>query len=281
MFKLYPPNLMRYFLFAALAIYASLSHADTSATYTFSIVPQFKPAQLQQEWAPLIERISRETGVKLKLVIAPSIPKFEAELFKAMPDFAFMNPYQAAIAMKSSGYLPMLRDKKPLNGILVVRKDSTYKKLKDLDGKIIGFPAPNAFAASLYMRAKLSEEHSLQYTAKYLNNHNLVFKHILLGHVAAGGTVNSALNDEPQDVRDQLTILYQTPDAASHPIAAHSRVPEAVRKAVINSLLGMQQDVEGRALLKEIRLPNLVDANYASDYQPIEKLNIQKYLVAE
>jgi len=229
----------------------------------------------------LIERITRETGIKLKLVIAPSIPKFEAELYKATPDFAFMNPYQAAIAMKSSGYLPMLRDKKPLNGILVVRKDSPYKKLKDLNGQIIGFPAPNAFAASLYMRAKLTEENSLQFTAKYLNNHNLVFKHILLGHVAAGGTVNSALNDEPQDVRDQLTILYQTPDAASHPIAAHSRVPENIRKSVINALLGMQQDVEGRAMLKDARLPNLVDANYVSDYQPIEKLNIQKYVVAE
>ena len=280
MLKLYPPNFIRSFLFAALAIYASLGHADTSATYTFSVVPQFKPAQLQQEWAPVIERISRETGIKLKLVIAPTNPKFEADLYKSVPDFAFMNPYQAAIAMKSSGYLPMLRDKKPLKGILVIRKDSPYKKLNDLDGKIIGFPAPNAFAASLYMRAKL-EESSLKYTAKYLNNHNLVFKHVLLGHVAAGGTVSSALNDEPQDVRDQLTVLYQTPDAASHPIAAHSRVPENIRKSVTNSLLGMQQDVEGRAMLLDIRLPNLVDANYASDYQPIEKLNIQKYLVAE
>lgn len=281
MFNFSPFNLKRSLLLAVLGLYAAMSHADNTTTYSFSVVPQFKPAQLQQEWTPLIERITRETGIKLKLTIAPSIPKFESELFKGMPDFAFMNPYQAAIAMKSSGYLPMLRDKKPLNGILVVRKDSTYKKLKDLDGKNIGFPAPNAFAASLYMRAKLSEENSIQYTPKYLNNHNLVFKHVLLGHVAAGGTVNSALSDEPQDVRDQLTILYQTPDAASHPIAAHSRVPENVRKSVINSLLGMQQDVEGRAMLKDVRLPNLVDANYASDYQPIEKLNIQKYLVAE
>lgn len=276
-----PLNLKRSLLLAALGLYAAISHADNTATYTFSVVPQFKPAQLQQEWNPVIERITRETGIKLKLVIPPSIPKFEAELFKGMPDFSFMNPYQAAIAMKGNAYLPMLRDQKPLNGIIVVRKDSPYKNIKDLDGKIIGFPAPNAFGASLYVRAKLSEESAIKFTPKYLNNHNLVFKHILLGHVAAGGTVNSALNDEPQDVRDQLTVLYKTPDVASHPIAANSRVPEGVRKSVINSLIGMQQDVEGRAMLKDIRLPNLVDANYASDYQPIEKLNIQKYLVAE
>lgn len=281
MFNIAPLNFMRSLLLAFAAIYSSFSFADPSSTYTFSVVPQFKPSQLQQEWGPVIDRISRETGIKLKLVIPPSIPKFEAELFKGMPDFSFMNPYQAEIAMKSSGYLAMLRDKKPLNGILVVRKDSPYKKVKDLDGLTIGFPAPNAFGASLFVRAKLAEEYSLKFTPKFLNNHNLVFKHILLGHVAAGGTVNSALNDEPQDVRDQLAILYTTPDVASHPIAAHSRIPESARKAVINSLLGMQQDVEGRAMLKEIRLSNLVDANYATDYQPIEKLNMQKYLVAE
>lgn len=34
-------------------------------------------------------------------------------------------------------------------------------------------------------------------------------------------------------------------------------------------------------MLKEIRLSNLVDANYVTDYQPVEKLNIQKYLVEE
>jgi phosphonate transport system substrate-binding protein len=275
------PHLVRTFIIVILAFYASISHAETPATYTFSVVPQFKPAQLQQEWAPLLERISLETGIKLKLVIASTIPKFEAEFGKGTPDFAYMNPYQSVLAMKGNGYLPMLRDKKPLNGILVVRKDSPYKKIQDLNGKIIGFPSPNAFGASLYMRALLSEEANIKFTPRYLNNHTLVFRHVALGHVEAGGSVTSALNDEAPEMRNQLTVLYQTPDVASHPIVAHPRVPANVRKSVINSLLGMQQDADGRALLKEIRMSNLVDANFQNDYQPLDKLNIQKYLVQE
>jgi len=50
---------------------------------------------------------------------------------------------------------------------------------------------------------------------------------------------------------------------------------------VIASLMALMQDAEGRAMLKEIRMPNLVDANFQNDYQPLEKLNIQKYLVDE
>jgi len=274
-------NLIRSLSVVILAFYATISHAETAGTYTFSVVPQFKPAQLQREWAPVLERISNETGLKLKLVIAPTIPKFETEFGKGTPDFAYMNPYQSVLAMKGNGYLPVLRDKKPLNGILVVRKDSPYKKVQDLNGKIIGFPSPNSFGASLYMRALLSEEIKIKFTPRYLNNHTLVFRHAALGHVDAGGSVNSAFNDESPEMRNQLTVLYQTPDVASHPIVVHPRVTAAVRKSVINSLLGMQQDAEGRALLKEIRMPNLVDANFQNDYQPLDKLNIQKYLVQE
>lgn len=275
------PSFIRSTLIAlALTFTSALSYAD-SATYVFTVVPQFKPAQLQKEWTPILERITHETGIKLKLNIPTSILKFESELSKGTPDFAFMNPYEAVLGYKDNGYIPLLRDKKPLNGIVVVRKDSTYKKLSDLNGQTIGFPSPNAFGASLYIRAKLSEENPIKFTPKYLNNHNLVFKHVLLGHVAAGGTVNSALNDEEPEVRNQLTVLYQTPDTAPHPIGAHPRVPEQVRKAVVNSLINMQQDVEGRAMLKEVRMPNLTDANFKNDYQPLEKLNIQKYLVQE
>lgn len=273
-------NFFRSYLFVLLASLSSISLAE-SGTYVFAVVPQFKPAQMQSEWGPILERVSRETGYKLKLVIAPSIVKFESELNKAVPDFAFVNPYQAVMGMKGSGYQPVLHDKKPLNGILVVRKDSPYKKLQDLDGKIIGFPSPNAFGASLYMRALLSESNPIKFTPRYLNNHNLVFKHVALGHVQAGGTVNSAFNDETPELRDQLTVLFKTPDVASHPIVVHPRVPANVRKSVIASLLGMQQDVEGRAMLADIRFPNPVDANYQNDYQPLEKLNIHKYLVQE
>jgi phosphonate transport system substrate-binding protein len=264
-----------------LACFTSFSYAADDQTYVFSVVPQFKPAQLHKEWGPILARVSRETGIKLKLDIPSSIPKFEAELSKGLPDFAFMNPYEAVLGYKEHGYIPLIRNKKQLSGIVVVRKDSPYKTLSDLNNKEIGFPSPNAFGASLYIRARLSEDNPIKFTAKYLNNHNLVFKHVLLGHVAAGGTVNSALNDEDQATRDQLTILYQTPGVAPHPIGANPRVPEQVRKAVINAILNMQQDAEGRAMLDDIRMPELTDANYKNDYQPLEKLNLNKYYVEE
>ena len=281
MLNLYRLNLYRFILLAVLTFFSTSGYTETNNTYIFAVVPQFKPAQLYKEWGPIIERLSTETGVKFKLVLAPSITKFEGELKSGTPDFAMSNPYQAVVAAKEKGYLTLLRDKKPFNGILIVSKDSPYKSVKDLDGQVLGFPSPNAFAASLYMRAKLNDEFGIKFTPRYLNNHNLVFRHVAQGHVAAGGTVNAAFNDEPEDMRNQLTILYQTPDVAGPPISAHPRVPENIRKKVVSSFLGMMRDDAGRTMLKDIRMPNLVEADFQKDYAPLEKLNIQNYIVPD
>ena len=255
--------------------------SEPTAAYTFAVVPQFKPAQLHKDWGPLLERLSNETGAKFKLVIAPSITKFEEEIRTGTLDFALTNPYQAVVAVREKGYITLLRDKKPFNGILIVSKDGPYKKIQDLDGTVLGFPSPSAFAASLYMRAKLTEEYSLKFTPRYLNNHNLVFRHVAQGHVAAGGTVSSAFNDESADMRNQLNILYKTPDMAGPPIITHPRVPENIRKKIVSAMLGMLKDEAGRNLLKDIRMPGPVEADFLKDYAPLEKLNIHKYIVPD
>ena len=50
-----------------------------------SIVPQFQAAELHRDWLPLLERVSRDTGIALNLKLAPTIPRFEADLLGAGP----------------------------------------------------------------------------------------------------------------------------------------------------------------------------------------------------
>ncbi len=150
--------------------------AAPAVIYSFSVVPRVSPTQLHKEWQPIMERISLETGISLQLKISPSIPKFESEFIKGEPDFAYMNPYHAVIAKQAQGYIPLFRDNKLLTGILLVRKDSPYKSIQDLNGKTIGFPAPNAFGASLYLRALLTETFKIQFETRYLTTHSGCFQ---------------------------------------------------------------------------------------------------------
>lgn len=267
--------------FMVLGCLATPTTAQTPIQYRFSVVPQYSAVELHKDWVPVLARVSQESGVVLDLKVTNSIPLFEASFLKGEPDFAYMNPYHAVMARHAHAYMPLFRDTQPLSGLLVVRKDSAYKTLQDLNGQKIAFPAPHAFGASLYMRALLSESAGIKFEPVYLKTHPNVFRHVLRQEAAAGGTVGAAFNDELPDTRAQLQVLFQTPPAASHPVVAHPRVPEAVRKAVTQAFLNLAKDEEGRALLRRIRTPAPVLADYPRDYQPLERLTLQKYLVTE
>lgn len=276
-------SLLKWCALLAVAGIPAMSQAGSMSSpkiYTISVVPQYNGVQLHTEWAPLLARLSRETGVQFQLVLTKTIPQFETTFLAGEPDFAYLNPYHAVMAKRVRNYQPVVRDSKPLKGILVVRQDSPYQSLHDLDGKVIGFPAPNAFGASLYMRALLTDM-NVGFQTRFLSTHSNVHRSVLNGSVAAGGGVNTTLNDEALEVKSQLRILYQTPESAPHPIVVHPRVPDAVVKAVRESFLGLAKDAEGQKLLNEIRMPHPVVADYSKDYLPLERLKIEKFVVFE
>lgn len=266
-----------------LAALACSLHASAAppATYTVSIVPQFSVQQLHAEWQPLLKRVGDEAGVRLELKLHSTIPAFESAFLHGEPDFIYGNPYHAVMARRAQGYIPLVRDAEPLTGILVTAAQGPVKTLQDLDGKTLAFPAPNAFGASLYMRALLIEEAKVRIEPAYVKTHGNVYRLVALREYAAGGTVNQAFDDQPADLRAQLRVLYQTPGAAPHPLAAHPRVPQAQRKRVTAAFLKLADDEAGRALLKDARMPRPVEADYARDYLPLEKLRLDKYLLIE
>jgi phosphonate transport system substrate-binding protein len=249
--------------------------------FTIGVVPQFTPVEIYERWGPLVKELENRTGLKFELKTYKSIPEFEKAFLKGEPDFVFMNPYHQVMAYKAQKYIPLVRDKTPLTGILVVRRDSPVKEVKDLDGKVIAFPAPNAFAASLYMRAILTEKFKISFIPEYVKTHDNVYRHVILGKAQAGGGVNNTFLRQPEEVKRELRILYETPPTAPHPFSAHPRVPKEVRDKVKRAILDMANEPNMKALLDKVQMPNPVPADYARDYKPLEKLNLEKYVVLE
>lgn len=260
---------------------AATVSAQSPLTYSFAVVPQFSSAQLHRAWAPLLARLSRDTGITLVLRVNSSIPLFETEFLRGNPDFVYLNPYHAVMARQAHDYQPLLRDRKGLTGILLVHNTSPYLEAHHLKGQALGFPAPNAFGASLYMRALLSETVKIPYESHYMGTHPNVFRQVLRGEVAAGGSIASALEAEVPEVRNQLRIIFKTPEVASHPVVAHPRLPLSARQALTQAFLTLTKDPAGQALLKDVGMPNPVLAQYERDYRPLEALNLQKYVVRE
>lgn len=267
---------------AAIALIAAVSLCALAparaASYTVAVVPQLAPAEVYARWTPLLERLAALTGLQFTLVAYKSIPNFEQAFTQGTPDFAYLNPYHVVMAHDSRGYIPLVHDAHSLSGILVVRRDAGIHDLRQLDGRTVAFPAPNAFGASLYMRALLHEQH-VDVRPEYIGSHDNVYRAVARGDVVAGGGVAETLAREPAGLQQALTVLFSTPATAPHALAAAPRVPEADRIKVRDALLAMEHDSQGEALLSAAGIPHPVAADYRRDYLPLARLHLEGYVV--
>jgi phosphonate transport system substrate-binding protein len=253
--------------------------AVAATPYTVAVVPQFPAVEIHRTWSPLLERLGAETGLAFTLQQFASIPEFERAFLAGKPDLVFLNPYHMVMAAGAQRYTPLVRDgAKLLSGILVVRSDSAVKSLADLQDQTVAFPAPNAFGASLYLRALLTEA-SVKFRPDYVKTHTNAYRHVLAGEVAAAGGVRATLDRESPDVQGRLRVLYETPAVPAHPLAAHPRVPSAAQLAVREAMIRIAASDEGKALLRGIQMPAPVISRYEADYAPLKRLGLDRFVV--
>lgn len=189
---------------------ACLGEQNATKTYIFDVVPQLPAAKIYTTWSPLLQRIGQDAGLCFELRVSATIPEFEQKLLKGEPEFVFLNPYHAVLANQKKKYQPLLADSEDLlTGILVVRADSPIQNLADLKGQTITFPAPNAFAATLLIRAELAKK-KIDITPVFVKTHSNVYRSVISKDAIAGGGVNNTLNNEASEVRQQLRVLYET-----------------------------------------------------------------------
>ena len=260
---------------------ACLGDQKSTKIFMVSVVPQLPRAVTYAKWSPLLEAIGRNTKQCFDLVVPETIPAFEKLLLKGEPDFAFVNPYHEVMAKKRKGYIPLLMDgRSKLTGILVVQVNSPIKSIQELQGKEVAFPAPNAFAASLLIRAELAKK-GIFIKPKYLKTHASSYRAAAIGDVVASGGVNLTLQREESALRESLRVLYETSGYAPHPFIANPRVPVAIRKAVTDAFIALSESESGQKMLDEIQVPAPMRSDYQRDYAPLERINLEKFVVLD
>jgi hypothetical protein len=176
-----------------LLLAAMLPSAASAETYSFGVVPQFEPRKMFGIWQPIIDELQKRTGHRFNLVVTLTVADFEKELEKGSLDFVYGNPYHILRVNAKQGYIPLVRDRNPLRGIVLVRKDSALRNLKELDGKTLAVPSPNALGASLMVRTDLERLYGVRMKMVNVRTHSSVYLNVLNGLVDAGGGVEKNL----------------------------------------------------------------------------------------
>ncbi|HED15536.1 MAG TPA: phosphate/phosphite/phosphonate ABC transporter substrate-binding protein [Gammaproteobacteria bacterium] len=258
--------------------------ASTLATaeqvvYSFGVVPQYESRVLFSIWQPVLQELERRTGLKFRLVGSPKIPVFEQSFIAGEFDFAYTNPFHLYLAEGYQDYIPLIRDgSRMLQGIVVVKKDSPYKKLADLQNKTIAFPSVNALGASLAVRATFSDAGLTAYKPLYVQTHSSVYLHVATGLTDAGGGVLSTLQAQPTALQQDMRIIQTATGIPTHPVAAHPRVPVEHRERVQKAFLAMAKTAQGKKLLDRIPMYKPVRTDMRT-YKVISAMGFEKYYI--
>lgn len=265
------------FLFAALlAPLAEPACAAPDKTYTFGVSPQFEQRKLYAIWKPVVDELSKRTGLTFNLVTTLKIQDFEKAFMRGEFDFSYVNPYHVIQVHDTQGYIPLVADSAPLRGIVVVRKDGPIKNGAELNGKIVAFPSPNALGASLLVRSDLEQIHHAAITPLYVTTHSSVYLHVLKDLAAAGGGVEKTLQEQPEEIKSQLRVIYTTRACPSHPVTVHPRVAREIREKVRKALLAMNETPEGKEMLQKIPVKQFIPVDY-TDYGVMRAWGLEKY----
>jgi phosphonate transport system substrate-binding protein len=259
----------------------SLTSADK--IYTFAVVPQQSASQLAETWSPVLAWLSQQSGVQLRFVTTPDIPSFEKALSAAEYDFAYMNPYHFTVFNDNPGYHALARAKDaPLKGIVVVAKNSPITHINQLSGSAISLPAPASFAASLLVQAEL-KRHEVNVKPEFVKSHNSVYRNVALGLFPAGGGVPRTLLMMDEDVRNELRVLWETPEFTSHAIAYHPNMEPEVINKIQQAMDAMPKAPVGLELLSKIGFKGF-EAARDKDWDDVRQLHIKPentHIIAE
>ena len=248
--------------------------ASAQTTYTFGIVPQQAASELAEKWSPVLAWLSKRSGVALQFATAPDVPTFEQRLAASDYDFAYMNPYHFTVFNDKPGYKALVRAKgERIKGLIVVHKDSSIKSLKDLSGKELAFPTPAAFAACLLVQGELRKQ-KIAFTPVVVQSHNSVYRNVAKGIYVAGGGVPRTLELLDESLRNDLRVLWETPEYTTHAIASKPKLDPAVRDKVLRAMEQMSADPEGLALLSRIGFKGFELAR-DKDWDDVRRLHIR------
>ncbi|MGE5516359.1 MAG: phosphate/phosphite/phosphonate ABC transporter substrate-binding protein [Bacteroidota bacterium] len=254
----------------------TIKSAATDKSYRVSC-PFSTPETLFSIYQPLIDYVNpRLGGPKLKLEASRDYESFEQKLYYRNLDFALANPYQTVMAVPN-GYriFAKMTDDAQLRGLVLVRRDSEVREVKDLAGKAVSYPANSALASTLLPQA-FFHEHGLNVKTdldnRYVGSEESAILNVYLGNAAAGTTWPLAWvrfqRDEPAKAA-QLVVRWETPTLPNNGWVARDDVPPELVKRLRDVLAGMRDDPEGRRVLEHMLVAGFEPADDKT-FEPVQ-----------
>lgn len=219
--------------------------------YSFGVLNQRSVPLIAQYWNPILAYLSRKSGVALELKVGRTAPETTAMALRRELDFTYSNHLFRPDRLGLGYHVIAAPATDGIRGQIVVMSDSRLRDLNGLKDQEIAFPSKESFAG-------------YQVPMDALIKAGVVVKPIFagnqegaMGQLRAARVSAAAVNSQLMAafaLREGLSyrVLWQSDLFRDIPVMAHDHLPQAVISAVQSALVGMGDDPEGMAVLRQV-----------------------------
>ena len=231
-----------------LSVVAHSSCAQDRPVYRFSPVNQYGLELTASYWNPIIDYVSKKSGVKLQLKIGRTSADTTAYVLAHEVEFVFSNhlfsPERDSLGWKAFGR----RDAPPIRAQIVVLTDSPIQSLEQLADKSVAFPGPEALVGYKIAYAQLLSR-KIPVQVLFGGNMDGAFAQLVSGKASAVGTHTQLASGWSSRENRPLRVLWQSEPFEDLALMAVKTVPGKDVKAVSSAFLEMGDDAEGLKIL--------------------------------
>jgi phosphonate transport system substrate-binding protein len=243
--------------------------AIKNQTYIFGIHPLHNPKRLFEVYQPLVDYLnSHLKDVKIVLEASTNYAEYDKKLFSGHFDFSLPNPYQT-VQSTEHGYVIFgkMGDDHNFKGIILVRKDSGIKKVSDLKGKSVSYPAPTALAATM-MPQRFLHDNGIDINKDiknlYVGSQESSIMNVFLKESAAAATWPPpwiAFIKERPEVAQEVEIIWETEPLPNNGLVARNDIDPVLVNKIASLIFNLHLSKEGQAILKPMELSRFEKAD--------------------
>lgn len=228
-----------------------LAKAQEARVYRFSPVNQWNIELTAKYWNPIIEYVSRKSGVKLELKIGRTSADTTSYVLTNEVEFIFSNhmfsPEREQLGWRIFGR----RQTDPTRSQISVLADSPIQRLEELKDETVAFPGPEATIAYKFSYAQLIKR-NIPVKVVFGGNMDGAFAQLASSKVKAVGTHTHLSEGWSKRENRPLRALWESEPLHDLPLMASRRVPEKDLEAVSKAFAGMLNDPEGRKVIAAV-----------------------------
>ncbi len=157
--------------------------------------------------------------------------------------------------------VPVYNGEPLYHSYIIVHKDSPYRSIDDLRGKVFAYSDPESNSGFLYPQFLLMNKQET--SESFFRQTFFTFNHAetveaVATQFAAGGAVDSYIWDflhiSQPEIAEKTRVIHKSPTFGFPPMVSRIGVDEDVVKHMRSVLIAMKDDPEGREFLKGLKL---------------------------